>query len=68
MHFVLYLFALAAVTAALAVEALGKVNVHAVAMPSRYSSDHSLEDAEALARLLDIRYTVISIEQPHRAM
>jgi len=56
-----------AVTAALAVEALGADHVHGVAMPSRFSSTHSLSDAEALARSLDIDYRVIPIEGCHRA-
>ncbi|MEY3568426.1 MAG: hypothetical protein RL587_866 [Actinomycetota bacterium] len=38
-----------AVVAALAVDALGKEHVYAVAMPSTYSSDHSLTDAKDLA-------------------
>ena len=38
-----------AVVAALAVDALGKKHVYAVAMPSTYSSDHSLIDAKDLA-------------------
>jgi NAD+ synthase (glutamine-hydrolysing) len=57
-----------AVTVALAAEALGPDRVHGVAMPSRYSSDHSLTDAEVLARNLGIDYRVIEIEGPHRAM
>ncbi len=56
-----------AVTAALAVEAVGAERVHAVAMPSRYSSPHSLEDAERLARNLGIQLTSIPIETVHRA-
>jgi NAD+ synthetase len=51
-----------AVTAALAAEALGRVNVLGVAMPTRYSSDHSLADAESLARALGIGYEVIPID------
>ena len=57
-----------AVTAALAVEALGAKCVHGVAMPSRYSSDHSLTDAEALAHNLDIDYRVIKLEEAHQAL
>ena len=56
------------VVACLAAEALGADHVVGVAMPSRYSSPHSLEDAEALARNLGVRFLVIPIEQPHRAM
>ena len=51
-----------ALTAVLAVEALGKENVLGVAMPARYSSEGSLTDAEALARNLGIRYEVLPIE------
>lgn len=57
-----------AVTAALAVEALGAERVLGVAMPSRYSSKGSLVDAEALAANLGIRYDVIPIEGVHTAM
>jgi len=56
------------VVACLAAEALGADHVVGVAMPSRYSSPHSLEDAEAVARNLGVRFLVIPIEQPHRAM
>ena len=56
------------VVACLAAEALGADHVGGVAMPSRYSSPPSLEDAEALARNLGVRFLVIPIEQPHRAM
>ncbi|MFQ5461670.1 MAG: NAD+ synthase [Phycisphaerae bacterium] len=57
-----------AVTAALAVEALGADRVHGVAMPSRFSSDHSREDASALAEHLNIDFRTISIEAAHSAM
>jgi NAD+ synthetase len=51
-----------AVTAALATHALGPAEVTGVAMPTRYSSEHSLRDAEDLARALGIRYEVIPID------
>jgi len=57
-----------AVTAAIAVAALGPEHVHAVAMPSRYSSDHSLADAAELADNLGVHCDVIPIEAAHRAM
>ncbi|UCG16103.1 MAG: NAD+ synthase [Phycisphaerales bacterium] len=57
-----------AVTAAIAVAALGSDRVHTVAMPSRYSSDHSLTDAARLARNLDVDYRVIPIDRMHRAV
>jgi NAD+ synthase (glutamine-hydrolysing) len=50
-----------AVTAALAVEALGAENVHGVAMPSPFSSEGSLRDAEDLARRLGISCRVVPI-------
>ncbi|HXJ21535.1 MAG TPA: NAD+ synthase [Polyangia bacterium] len=51
-----------ALVAAIAARALGPENVLGVAMPSRYSSEGSLRDAEALARNLGIAFTTISIE------
>src|SRR5215471_1806605 len=45
-----------ALTAAIAVDALGSEKVHAVMMPSPYTSAESLEDAEAVAQLLGIDY------------
>ena len=56
-----------AVTACIAAEALGSTNVLGVAMPSRYSSSHSREDAAELARNLAIRFKEISIEPMHAA-
>ncbi len=53
--------------AAIAVDALGAENVVGVSMPSRFSSDHSLEDAEALAEALGIRYIRIGIEPAFQA-
>ncbi len=51
-----------ALTLAIAVDALGADNVHAVMMPSRYTADISLQDAEAEAELLGVKYDVITIE------
>jgi len=48
-------------TAAIAVDALGKEAVVGVAMPSRYSSAGSLEDARLLAQNLDIEFQIIPI-------
>jgi len=56
-----------ALVASLAATALGAANVHGVAMPSRFSSEHSLRDAEALAANLGIRYSVVPIEPMHAA-
>ncbi len=51
-----------ALTLAIAVDALGADRVRAVMMPSRYTSQMSLDDAEEQARILGVRYDVISIE------
>jgi len=56
-----------AITAAIAAAAISPARVHGIAMPSRYSSDHSLRDAEALAKNLGIDYRVVSIESMHAA-
>lgn len=56
-----------ALTLAIAADALGADNVHAVMMPSRYTSVISREDAEAEAVLLGVRYDVISIEAAFEA-
>jgi NAD+ synthase (glutamine-hydrolysing) len=53
-----------AVTAAIAVEALGKENVTGVSMPSSYSSAGSLNDADRLAKNLGIKRLVIPIREP----
>lgn len=46
----------------LAVEALGKENVRVLLMPSRFSSDHSVNDALQLAENLGIQYETIPIQ------
>ena len=51
-----------AVTLALACEALGNENVKAVLMPSQYSSDHSVSDAEQLSKNLGNPYEIIPIK------
>ncbi len=51
-----------ALTAVLAVEALGASNVMGVAMPSRFSSEGSWMDAKVLADRLGIRFEVLPIE------
>ena len=51
-----------ALTAAIAVDALGEERVHCVMMPSRYTSTESLEDAEQCAKSLGVSYRVIDIE------
>jgi len=56
-----------ALVATIAVDALGAEHVHGVLMPSRYSSDHSISDAVALADNLGIERRVIPIEPAHGA-
>jgi NAD+ synthetase len=51
-----------ALVACIAARALGPRNVLGVAMPSRFSSQGSLRDAEDLAAALGIEFTTISIE------
>ena len=51
-----------ALVSVLAVQALGKENVRVLLMPSRYSSDHSIEDALQLSKNLDIEYQIIPIQ------
>ncbi len=57
-----------AVTAALAVQALGSEHVSGVAMPGPYSSPGSVTDALALADNLGIRCPIIDICKPYEAM
>ena len=54
-----------ALTAAVAAVALGPERVTGVAMPSRYSSDHSREDARILAERLGIAFREVPIEPMH---
>ncbi len=51
-----------AVTVVLAVRALGAENVRVLLMPSKYSSDHSIEDARVLAENLKIKYEIVNIQ------
>ena len=53
--------------ATIAADALGSAHVHGVLMPSRYSSDHSIADAEALAANLGIDTRTVAIEPAHAA-
>ncbi len=56
-----------AVTAVLAAYALGNENVYNVLLPSRYSSDHSVNDAIQLAKNLKMPYDTINIETAFKA-
>jgi len=51
-----------ALTLAIAVDALGAERVHAVMMPSRYTSPMSLQDAQQEAKTLGVKYSMLSIE------
>ncbi|MBM3517775.1 MAG: NAD+ synthase [Alphaproteobacteria bacterium] len=53
-----------ALTAAVAVDALGPCKVHAILLPSRYTSEESRVDALACAGLLGIRADIVPIEPP----
>jgi NAD+ synthase (glutamine-hydrolysing) len=54
--------------ATIAADALGPEHVHGVLMPSRFSSEHSVADAERLSANLGIDSRVIPIEPAHQAL
>ncbi|HNX26430.1 MAG TPA: NAD+ synthase [Phycisphaerae bacterium] len=56
-----------AVIAGLCANALGGEHVHCLAMPSRYSSEHSVSDATLMAQWLGLDYNIIPIENIHTA-
>ena len=56
-----------AVTLAIACEALGKENVHAILMPSPYSTEHSVDDAVQLSKNLDNQYDIIPIKEVYES-
>ena len=56
-----------AVTLVLAAEALGNEHVHAILLPSRYSTSHSVRDAVELAEHLGVPFQTISIEEIFRS-
>ena len=53
-----------ALSAAMAVDALGAARVHAVMLPYRFTSNESLSDAAACAKALGIRYDIVPIAEP----
>ncbi len=53
-----------ALTAAIAARALGAQRVAGIAMPGKYSSQHSIDDAKELAERLGCRFAVVPIEKP----
>lgn len=52
-----------AVTLVMAVDALGCENLRVILMPSKYSSQHSIDDAVALAEKLNVKYNLINIQE-----
>ncbi len=56
-----------ALTLALAAEALGSENVLSVLMPSKFSSDHSVNDSVKMVQNLGSPHKIISIEEPFNA-
>lgn len=57
-----------AVVICLAAKALGPENVRAILLPSQYSSQHSIDDAIALAENLGTPYDTINIEETYQAL
>ena len=57
-----------ALTACIAVEAVGRENVHGIAMPGPYSSSHSVRDAQAMAERLQIPFDIVSITPAYEEM
>jgi NAD+ synthase (glutamine-hydrolysing) len=57
-----------ALTLAIAVDALGAENVHAVMMPSRYTASMSGEDAEKQLQTLQVKHSTLSIEPAFNAL
>ncbi len=56
-----------ALSAAIAVDAIGAENVTGVLMPSRYTSDESIQLALDQVKMLGIKHEIISIEEPFDA-
>ena len=52
-----------ALTATIAADALGGDSVWGIAMPSRFSSEHSIEDARSVARNLGIRFDIVPMDE-----
>jgi NAD+ synthase (glutamine-hydrolysing) len=52
-----------ALVVALAIDALGPASVHAVGMPSKYSSEHSIADAQAMAANTGIGFRIVEIQR-----
>ena len=56
------------ITCVIAVDALGAENVEGISMPSRYSSEGSVTDSEAMAAALGVPIRIVPIESVHGAM
>jgi len=57
-----------AVTLVIAEKALGKENIKALLMPSKFSSEHSINDAKELAENLGVDYEIINIENDFKSV
>ena len=57
-----------AVAACVAAEAVGAENVLGISMPSRFSSQHSIDDAQHTANALGLEYACISIDEHHAGL
>jgi len=57
-----------AVTLVIAEKALGKENIKALLMPSKFSSEHSINDAKELAEYLGVDYEIINIENDFKSV
>lgn len=57
-----------AVTAVIAAEALGSENVRCILLPSEFSSDHSIDDAKALAENLGSPYEIVPIKNSYESI
>ena len=55
-------------TAAIAVDAVGRENVLGVGMPGPYSSEHSIADAREMARNLGIRFEIVPIQKQYESV
>lgn len=56
-----------ALVLALAAEAIGAENIRVLLMPSRYSSDHSVDDAVEQAKRMGVQYDIVAIEEGFKA-
>ncbi len=56
------------IVVAIACDALGADRVHAVLMPSRFSSDHSISDAVTMCETLGVEHRIIPIEPAHASL